>query len=74
MEEFIFGCLSRHPLNQRVCSATVDSNVAAEEQLNIKMTAFWDIAPCSFVDVDRRFRGAYCHNHHCPDYEGSMLL
>jgi hypothetical protein len=22
------------------------------------MTAFWDIAPCSLVEVDRRFRGA----------------
>jgi hypothetical protein len=21
---------------------------------------FWDIAPCSLVVVDRRFRGAYC--------------
>jgi hypothetical protein len=26
----------------------------------IKMTAFWDIGACSFVEVDRRFRGAYC--------------
>jgi hypothetical protein len=25
-----------------------------------KMTAFWDIEPCSLVEVDRRFRGAYC--------------
>jgi hypothetical protein len=23
----------------------------------MKMTAFWDIAPCSFVKVGRRFRG-----------------
>jgi hypothetical protein len=23
------------------------------------MTALWDIAPCSFVEVDRRFRGEY---------------
>jgi hypothetical protein len=27
------------------------------------MTALWDIAPYSLVEVDRRFRGAYClHN------------
>jgi hypothetical protein len=25
-----------------------------------KFTALWDIAPCSLVEVDRRFRGAYC--------------
>jgi hypothetical protein len=26
----------------------------------MKMTAFWDTAPCSLVEVHRRFRGAYC--------------
>jgi hypothetical protein len=26
----------------------------------MKMAAFWDVAPCSLVWVDRRFRGAYC--------------
>jgi hypothetical protein len=25
----------------------------------MKVTAFWDISPCSLVEVDRRFRGAY---------------
>jgi hypothetical protein len=24
------------------------------------MTAFWNIVPCSLVEVDRRFRVAYC--------------
>jgi hypothetical protein len=27
---------------------------------SVKMLAFWDIAPCSLVIVDRRFKGAYC--------------
>jgi hypothetical protein len=27
---------------------------------SMKMTAFWDVAPCSLVEVDRRFRGVYC--------------
>jgi hypothetical protein len=26
----------------------------------MKMTVFWDVAPCSLAEVDRRFRGAYC--------------
>jgi hypothetical protein len=26
---------------------------------SMKMTVFWDIAPCSLVEVDRRFRGVY---------------
>jgi hypothetical protein len=24
------------------------------------MTVFWDVAPCSLVGTDRRFRAAYC--------------
>jgi len=27
---------------------------------SMQIRAFWDIAPCSVVVVDRRFRGAYC--------------
>jgi hypothetical protein len=30
----------------------------------LKIIALWDIAPCSLVEVDRRFRGAYCLHHH----------
>jgi hypothetical protein len=32
-----------------------------------KLRAFWDIAPCSLVGVDRLFRGAYCL-HRQGDY------
>jgi hypothetical protein len=39
----------------------------------LKMTVFWDIAPCSFVEVGRRFRGAYCFNRR-PDCGGSKDL
>jgi hypothetical protein len=28
--------------------------------VNIKITACWDTAPCSIVEVDQRFRGVYC--------------
>jgi hypothetical protein len=35
--------------------------------LYFKMTAFWDIVPCSFVGEDRRFRGAYCLHHQGDD-------
>jgi hypothetical protein len=31
--------------------------------VSMKITAFCHIAPCNLVEVDRRFRGAYClHN------------
>lgn len=29
----------------------------------IKMRAFLAVAPCSLVQIDRRFTGAYCHHH-----------
>jgi hypothetical protein len=27
------------------------------------MDVFWDVAPCSLVAIDLRFRGAYCLHH-----------
>jgi hypothetical protein len=29
----------------------------------MKFRVFWDAAPCSHVEVDRHFRGAYCLRH-----------
>jgi hypothetical protein len=31
---------------------------------DMKTAAFWDVAPCSLVDIDQHFRGVYCHHHH----------
>jgi hypothetical protein len=31
--------------------------------LKMKMTLFWDVAPCSLVETDRRFRGTCCLHH-----------
>jgi hypothetical protein len=38
-----------------------------------KMDVFWVVAPCSLVEVDRRFRGSY-RLHHQGDDGGSMHL
>jgi hypothetical protein len=35
----------------------------------LKMTAFWDIAPCSLEEIDYCFRGAYCLYH-----QGTLLM
>jgi hypothetical protein len=32
-------------------------------KLKLKFRVFWDVLPCSQVDFDRRFRGAYCLHH-----------
>jgi hypothetical protein len=37
--------------------------VSSSDYIGTKMTAFWNTAPCSLVQVDRRFRGAYCLHH-----------
>jgi hypothetical protein len=31
--------------------------------LPLKIITFWDIVPCSIVEVDQRFRYAYCLHH-----------
>jgi hypothetical protein len=31
--------------------------------LNLKMAVCWDTAPCSLIEIDQRFRGAYCLHH-----------
>jgi hypothetical protein len=33
----------------------------------MNMTAFWDVAPCSLLDTDRRFGRAYRLHHHHDD-------
>jgi hypothetical protein len=29
----------------------------------LRVAFFWDVAPCSVVEIDRRFRDAYCLHH-----------
>jgi hypothetical protein len=38
------------------------------------MTVFWAVPPCSLIEIDERFRGAYRLHHHHPDYGGSKHL
>jgi hypothetical protein len=40
--------------------------VQVTKQLNMsmKMAVFWDVAPCSLVEIDQRFRRLYCLHHH----------
>jgi hypothetical protein len=39
----------------------------------VEETAFWDIEPCGIVEVQRRFRGAYCL-HYQDGNRGSTHL
>jgi hypothetical protein len=44
---------SSPPSASMACSGTA--------YFHLMITAFWDMAPCSFVEVIRRFRGAYVY-------------
>jgi hypothetical protein len=37
--------------------------------VSMKMTVFWNVAPCSLVEIDRRFRGAYYLHH-----QGALIM
>jgi hypothetical protein len=41
--------------------------------VSMKMNVFWVVAPCSLVEVYRRFRGACCL-HHQGDRPGGWAL
>jgi hypothetical protein len=41
--------------------------------ITVKFRVFLDVAPCIHVEVDRRFRGAYCL-YHQDDDGGSTYL
>jgi hypothetical protein len=47
-----------------------DSHCSKEK----KMTVFWDVVPCSPVELYRCFRGACCLHHQGPDVGGSKHL
>jgi hypothetical protein len=54
-----------------------DSRLHTRRHENLKShmrtSVFWDAAPCSLVDINRRFRGAYCL-HRQADDGGSKIL
>jgi hypothetical protein len=33
----------------------------------MKVTVFWDVAPCILIEIDQHFRDSYCLHHHCDD-------
>jgi hypothetical protein len=41
---------------------------------SMKFRIFWDVAPCSHVEVDWRFRGAYCLHHYSSPWWWSIYL
>jgi hypothetical protein len=48
-----------------LCFQVVSRLRSPDQNCEKKMAVFWHVVPCSLIDTDRRFRGAYCHQHHC---------
>jgi hypothetical protein len=50
------------PITVNVCLLCAELHI----YVCVKMNVVWDVAPCSPVETDLRFRGAYCRHHQAP--------
>jgi hypothetical protein len=51
-------------------------NTGKKERDFMKMTGFWYVAPCTLIEIDRRFGYSYClrHKRFLPDKEMITLI
>jgi hypothetical protein len=42
--------------------------------VNMKMNVFWDAAPCSPIEIDRRFGDAFCVHHTGSQKEAIFVI
>jgi hypothetical protein len=65
---FWTGTNLSHPAGEKHCPTVLNCSTqltssASVNKAVLKMTAFWDVAPCILVEIDRRFRDSNClHN------------
>jgi hypothetical protein len=50
-------------LNEALAYKKIINCTKAEEKEILKMTVFWDVAPCRLREVYTRFRGTCCLHH-----------
>jgi hypothetical protein len=74
--KFVTALLSvdlRRVRDQRTVGPQVRKHDSAK-RLHMKMTVFWDVAPCSLVEVYCHFRDVCCcHQKDHPDDGGNTL-
>jgi hypothetical protein len=46
----------------------IDNFINISTGIHFKYDSVWDTVSYSLVEVDQRFRGAYCHHHQGGDY------
>jgi hypothetical protein len=44
------------------------NNRTSKQSSTLKFRVFWDVLPCSQVDVGQRFRGSYCLHHQGDEF------
>jgi hypothetical protein len=47
---------------------TKEINEKRNKERRNKFRVVWDVAPCSHVEVDRRFAGVYCLHHQGDEF------
>jgi hypothetical protein len=62
-------------LRSHACSV-VEHRVVTFQVLTVQRMkiTFWNIAPCSLVEVDRHFRSAYCLHHQGDEFLSFIFL
>jgi hypothetical protein len=41
---------------------------------SMKVTVFWDVAPRSLVEINRRFKGTYCLHYQVYHCENTVIV
>jgi hypothetical protein len=59
----ILGSVSRRKKKQSLKGTVWAVRVNVLMAASMKITAFWNVTPCSLVEVGRRFRRTYCLYH-----------
>jgi hypothetical protein len=62
----VWASLTRGPTN--IFSAPLSVPLSEDKHNpHYQIRAFWDVAPCSLVEIDWHFIGAYCFHHECDE-------
>jgi hypothetical protein len=70
---YIDDIFLRYDLRVMALSRIQCCKVVTKHTQTLKFRVFWDVTPCSHVEVERSFRRAYCL-HHQGDDGGSTHL
>jgi hypothetical protein len=59
----VLCCLTRASMSRNYQVSACGKAEELEDNIEMKTAVFWAVAPCSLVEIYRRFRGAFCLHH-----------